>query len=367
MRRLVLGALFSLLVLSALAAQEPAAGQPLEQPFTVSGSLRAELTGNIPADSSITPYAGNLLRLYSIVDLAPVRSARSHLDVEADFSGLSSSADSSLLESTKAQLNEAWLRADVSDTIVLLAGKRRIAWGTGFFNNPTDFVNPPKDPSDPEAQRMGVWSVQAGIYLPAVSIEQAAIIYDKLDSTGYAAKLSTSALIPSTDVNLVVFYAKPEGFKTGGSFDTSPFGDLPVLSGVNLHGELAVTSTWTVKALGGLRFLAPGTDTYFVAEYMYLDDSSYRHNLAFTFVQPNLTSKVSAFTDSLSAQATLLLNPVDTSALLRASIGSGYIENCTISLEGTWFLGPIASEFGSLRVGPTGLWGTIQLIVEVGY
>jgi hypothetical protein len=38
-----------------------------------------------------------------------------------------------------------------------LVGKKRIIWGSGFAFNPTDLINPPKDPTDPNFQRAGAW------------------------------------------------------------------------------------------------------------------------------------------------------------------------------------------------------------------
>ena len=42
-----------------------------------------------------------------------------------------------------------------------LIGKKRIVWGAGMSFNPTDLLNPPKDPTDPTFQRAGAWLAQA--------------------------------------------------------------------------------------------------------------------------------------------------------------------------------------------------------------
>lgn len=39
----------------------------------------------------------------------------------------------------------------------LTLGKKRVVWGTGLAWNPTDLLNPPKDPTDPTQQRTGSW------------------------------------------------------------------------------------------------------------------------------------------------------------------------------------------------------------------
>src|SRR5512145_2372603 len=39
----------------------------------------------------------------------------------------------------------------------VLIGKKRVSWGAGFAYNPSDLVNPAKDPTDPNFQRAGNW------------------------------------------------------------------------------------------------------------------------------------------------------------------------------------------------------------------
>jgi hypothetical protein len=52
-------------------------------------------------------------------------------------------------------LSELYLSYSPHENVNLLLGKRRIVWGSGFANNPTDLLNPPRDPSDPNLQRTG--------------------------------------------------------------------------------------------------------------------------------------------------------------------------------------------------------------------
>lgn len=56
---------------------------------------------------------------------------------------------------------EAYVDAPLQDHFRLLAGKKRIVWGAGLAFNPTDLINPPKDPTDPTFQRSGAWLAQA--------------------------------------------------------------------------------------------------------------------------------------------------------------------------------------------------------------
>ena len=58
-------------------------------------------------------------------------------------------------------LNELYANGDLKDGAQYTAGKKRILWGTGFAANPTDLLNPAKNPLDPTYERRGAWLIQA--------------------------------------------------------------------------------------------------------------------------------------------------------------------------------------------------------------
>lgn len=58
-------------------------------------------------------------------------------------------------------LSEAYADWAAQDHFRLLVGKKRIVWGAGLAFNPTDVLNPPKDPTDPTSQRAGAWLAEA--------------------------------------------------------------------------------------------------------------------------------------------------------------------------------------------------------------
>jgi hypothetical protein len=58
-------------------------------------------------------------------------------------------------------LSEAYGDFTPVDHFRVLVGKKRIVWGSGLSFNPTDVLNPPKDPTDPTFQRAGAWLAQA--------------------------------------------------------------------------------------------------------------------------------------------------------------------------------------------------------------
>ncbi len=62
-------------------------------------------------------------------------------------------------------LNELYLSQEVRPELNLLAGKKRIVWGPGMAFNPTDLLNPLKDPTDPTFQRAGAYLARVEVPL----------------------------------------------------------------------------------------------------------------------------------------------------------------------------------------------------------
>ena len=56
-----------------------------------------------------------------------------------------------------AVLSEFYGTYNFHDHFNVTLGKKRIVWGPGLAINPTDLLNPPKDPTDPTMQRAGSW------------------------------------------------------------------------------------------------------------------------------------------------------------------------------------------------------------------
>jgi hypothetical protein len=63
-------------------------------------------------------------------------------------------------------LNELYASHELRPEVNLLVGKKRIAWGAGTAYNPTDLLNPRRDPTDPTFQRAGAWLAQIEAPLP---------------------------------------------------------------------------------------------------------------------------------------------------------------------------------------------------------
>ncbi|HEX5746598.1 MAG TPA: hypothetical protein VFZ09_10155 [Archangium sp.] len=127
-------------------------------------------------------------------------------------------------------LNELYVSHEVVPQLHLLAGKKRVIWGAGMAFNPTDLINPPKDPTDPNFQRAGAYMVRVEVPLekytfsllasPAVlkqqnGLPQALLAYPKWDKKDdelhYLLAARAYTLVADADVNLMLFHSNLYG------------------------------------------------------------------------------------------------------------------------------------------------------------
>ncbi|MFL5322463.1 MAG: hypothetical protein ACJ790_22580 [Myxococcaceae bacterium] len=152
-------------------------------------------------------------------------------------------------------LSELYVSHDLKDEWNFLVGKKRIVWGPGFSFNPTDLINPPKDPTDPTFQRAGAWMGRVEWTLPKYTftllgspavteqtngLPYAFLYYPKWDrkddQAHYQLAARAYALIADSDVNLMLFYgnryadADPvrDRLRAGASFSRVFFTDYEV-------------------------------------------------------------------------------------------------------------------------------------------
>lgn len=375
-----------------------AAGRLSPQNLSLGGSLEGTLSYHRYAgDSPLVPEGAGEYRLDSYLVFNPqVRlgepgGAQGYLDVDVVAAEILDSATNRPNQAVTAVLNQAYLSAPLSQRLFFNLGKKRIVWGVALAYNPSDFINPAKDPLHPEEERRGVYCAELELIADRMSVNQVVVFYDRLEAFGYGAKLSAYGLVPATDVNLSFYYSAYERFNLGASLDSAPFGELPVLGGLALHAEAgfsqrsdAVTVEGASLArrpprrafyrdfLAGLRYTAPDWGTRLAAEYYTIGDgytrrelaeligtgliadvplepgAMGRHNLLVSVFQPELTRRASAFTDTLSVSASLLLNLLDSSFVVTAGLSSSIVQNCELGLEAGFFAGDRVSEYGVL-------------------
>jgi hypothetical protein len=128
--------------------------------------------------------------------------------------------------------SELYLSLSPKPWLNVLVGKKRITWGAGFAFNPTDLVNPPKDPTDPNFQRAGNWLARvelpfekftvSALFAPQALYTQSGLPYAFMRYPGYAPATGTDirdetthyllagrlyALLANTDLNLIYYFS----------------------------------------------------------------------------------------------------------------------------------------------------------------
>jgi hypothetical protein len=132
-----------------------------------------------------------------------------------------------------SELYAAW---EATPHLQLTLGKKRVVWGSGLAVNPTDLLNPPKDPTDPAGQRAGAWLARvdlpferftvsavgaAKVLRQRLGLPTALITYpddptdaarqglapdDRDDESHWAAAARLYALVDNTDVTLTYHF-----------------------------------------------------------------------------------------------------------------------------------------------------------------
>ena len=131
-------------------------------------------------------------------------------------------------------VNEIYLSHEFLPELNVLVGKKRVVWGSGMAFNPTDLLNPLKDPTDPSLQRTGAWMAMVEVPLergtfsllgsPQVTAQASGIPYrflywprwDQRDTDAhflFAGRVY--ALVANADLNLMLFYGNrhPDAFE----------------------------------------------------------------------------------------------------------------------------------------------------------
>ena len=142
--------------------------------------------------------------------------------------------------------SELYVSVAPKNWLNLLVGKKRIIWGSGFAFNPTDLINPPKDPTDPNFQRAGQWVARielpfekftiSTLFAPQVLYQQNGLPFAMMkypdyqlsdgtkpadDAYHYLLAARLYLLLFNTDINLFYFFSN----KYNDSFEnTSRFG-----------------------------------------------------------------------------------------------------------------------------------------------
>jgi len=251
------GFTLAVLVIWAIGAQAPfAQDNSFAIPDVETKKPGLEIGGNIDVNYSLLLNRGDsaLLQLMNGGQNAPAVSASYPLDLylSGDYQAgalavhLKTHTDYSAGNTLGFTLNEAYGSVQISDNGLLRLGKTIYTWGKGYAFNPVGFLNPAKDPENPDYLGEGVASgnfeysrsFQSSV-LNNLSIDLIAIppvttslsgSSDILD-TALAAKLYL--LVWDTDIDFMGYFSRAGARSAGMDLSRN------IVSSLELHGEIA--------------------------------------------------------------------------------------------------------------------------------
>jgi len=185
---------------------------------------------------------------------------------------------------------ELYGSVDFSLNSSLVAGKKVYNWGKGYAFNPVGFVNPQKDPENPELAKAGRFSANyqynksfnttalTNFTFDLIVLPAEEKINDKiseLENTDIAAKFYF--LVYDTDIDLMTYYSSVNSSKIGIDFARN------ISTNLEFHGEVAYLSEQqryainnshlsvekadAISLLGGIRWLSESNFTTILEYY----------------------------------------------------------------------------------------------------
>ena len=148
---------------------------------------------------------------------------------------------------TDFNLYELYGDVNLSANSFLLMGKKMYNWGKGYAFNPAGYVNPVKDPENPELSQTGLFSINyeysksfqteqvKNISFDLIVIPSANTINNKIseiENTDVAGKLYF--LLLDTDIDFIQYYSKINSGRSGVDFSRN------ILPNLEMHGELSM-------------------------------------------------------------------------------------------------------------------------------
>ncbi|HVO39233.1 MAG TPA: hypothetical protein VMV03_09430 [Spirochaetia bacterium] len=361
--------------------------------FKMSGNVDAQAVSSLRNQSSvfqgISPFsevtAGGLIdgkmvfsRQYTTLGL---------FDFTFQENNVLDHANGAKIETLSLLVNELYADLNFGDLLYLRLGKQRLKWGAGFVYNPSDPVNPPKDPTALRAVREGVTALKVEVISKPVSLMTFGVLYDALGQTGVGSRLSTS-VIPNTDVALSGYWSQSESWTAALNTSVAPLYDVPGWDTLQLwfEGSLYDKARYLAAAPGAgspyYSFLTGGTATLpdirtvLLAEYYHLSEGLSAGQLAGAYqnlraapdptselllrparqgsdylyvsvTQPTITDDGNPVFDKIGLSASGLVSLTDASFFVTAGIITTFVKDSEVDLTVTWAHGGPDTEFGN--------------------
>jgi hypothetical protein len=325
------------------------------------------------------------------------------LDFTGSDTAVLSHQTGATLETPTLLINELYTDVNFGDLLYFRMGKQRLKWGAGFVYNPSDPVNPPKDPTASRAVREGVPAAKAEIITPVVSLTAFGVFFDQLQESGVGGRISSSK-IPGTDLSLSGYWSRSESWTAAVNASVAPLYEVPGWDTLQIWFEgglagraryaafagSAVPGTWDgvqYSFLFGASATLPEIRTMVITEYYHLSEGlgaselqavysapspawlaelarrPARQGKDYLFVsltQPSITDSGNPVLDKIGLRGSGLVSLTDLSFFLQAGITSSFVEDSSVELGVSWAQGGSGTEFGN---SPASLSGTLTVRV----
>lgn len=192
---------------------------------------------------------------------------------------------------TRLRARQAYVRYDFGEGASVRLGKQRIGWGSGFAWNPTNRIEPPKNPLNPGLEQEGTLAARmdllptawAGVILVAArgKTQSGDLPFGTTGTTGEAAAVRVRFLVKQTDLALV--FSGGDGRRTLVGLDVA----REVGGQLSAHAEAALQrgSDLTDDGANEVFRIAAGTlwspgDNAFAVEYFFNGEGLSTHGHA---------------------------------------------------------------------------------------
>ncbi|HTP60153.1 MAG TPA: hypothetical protein VMM82_14615 [Spirochaetia bacterium] len=295
------------------------------------------------------------------------------------------------IESLSLLVNELYADLNYGDLFYLRLGKQRLKWGAGFVYNPSDPVNPPKDPTALRAVREGVTALKLELITKPVSFMGFGVLYDALGQTGIGSRVSTP-LIPNTDLAVSAYWSQSESWTVALNASVAPLYDIPGWDTLQLWFEGSIYDRTRYAPFsagvgpyprysfltGGMATL-PEIRTVLLVEYYHLSEGLSADQIASVYqglragsltqwytelalrparlgsdylyvsvTQPTLTDSGDLVFDKIGLLASCLFSLTDSSFFATGGITTTFVKDSEVDLTATWANGGNNTEFGNV-------------------
>jgi len=367
--------------------------------FDLTGSVSGEANAFLENKSSVFSYPdkslpdlGSTASIDGKLSFSRGYTALGLLDFTFSDSAVIENKDGATVEKLSFKVNELYADLNFGDLLYARAGKQRLSWGAGYVFNPSDPVNPPKDPTASRAALEGVPCLKAEIIAKPVSLMTFAVVHDKLKETGYGAKLSTS-VIPNSDVSVSGYWSPSQSWTAALNASVAPLYELPGWDSILVWTEASVyekdryaafdddnplipraddSSGVETAILTGASAKFPVLNTMVLAEYYHLLEGLSKDQIAAVLASPfwygelarrpgrlardylfvsltqsSITDTGNPVFDKIGLSASCLANLTDLSSYVSGGMSLAFVDNASLGFDVHWANGGKDSEFGN--------------------